>query len=177
MALQLLKDNLVKAQERMKKLADQHRTEREFVEGDMVYLRLQPYRQVSVGGRRPHKLSPLFYGPYQVLHKIGAVAYKLQLPPESKIHPVFHVSQLKKKLGRAEQVQHQEPTTSVEQILEPEVIFERRMVNKNGKAVTEVLVKWKQLPHEEASWEEYWVIAKRFPNFDLVIRSNLRGKD
>jgi len=48
--LQLLKDNLVKAQERMKKLADSHRTEGVFNEGDWVYLRLQPYRQITVGG-------------------------------------------------------------------------------------------------------------------------------
>ena len=90
--LQLLKDNLVRAQDRMKKWADLHRTERSFEVGDMVFLRLQPYRQISVGGRRSHKLSPLFYGPYKVLQKIGSVAYKLELPDEAKIHPVFHIS-------------------------------------------------------------------------------------
>jgi len=63
-ALQLLKDYLVKAKERIKKLSKTHRTEREFTEGDWVYLRLQPYRQFSVAGRKPHKLSPPFYGPY-----------------------------------------------------------------------------------------------------------------
>ena len=51
--LQLLKDNLVKAQDIMKKIADKNRTEREFAEGDMVYLGLQPYKQTSVGGKRP----------------------------------------------------------------------------------------------------------------------------
>ena len=69
--LQLLKDNLVKAQDRMKKYADKDRTERVFDVGDWVFLRFQPYRQFSVGGRRPQKLSPLFFGPYKVLQWIG----------------------------------------------------------------------------------------------------------
>lgn len=52
-ALQLLKDNLHLAQDRMKKLADIHRTDREFVVEDWVFLKLQPYRQITVGHRRP----------------------------------------------------------------------------------------------------------------------------
>ena len=95
----------------MKKLADKERTERQFEKENMVYLRLQPYRQVTVGGRRPQKLSPLLYGPYRVLQRVGTVAYKLELPEGAKIHLVFHVSQLKKKLGIATQVQHQVPLT------------------------------------------------------------------
>jgi len=45
------------------------------------------------------------------------------------------------------------------------------MVNSDGKAVTEVLVKWKQLPLEEALWKGYWALVKRFPSFDLEARS------
>ena len=132
-------------------MADKHRTEREFAVGDMVYLRLQPYRQISAGGRRPQKISPLFFGPHQILQKVGTVAYRLQLPEESRIHPVFHVSQLKKRLGETIQVQHQAPSELAEHILGPELITERRMVNKEGKATTEVLIKWKQLPLKEAT--------------------------
>jgi len=99
----------------------------------------------------PQKLSSLFYSPHQVLQRIGPVAYKLDLHADAKIHPVFHVSQLKKRLGSIIEVQNQSPTNSIEQILEPELILERRMVNRDGPAVSEVLVKWKQLPIEEAS--------------------------
>jgi len=174
--LQLLKDNLIHAQNRMKKWADLHRTERSFEVGDWVFLRLQPYRQISVGGRRTHKLSPLFYGPYKILEKIGPVAYKLELPEEAKIHPVFHISQLKKKLGENIQVHNQVPAHVVEVIKEPDIILDRRMVKRFGKATTEVLVKWKQLPLEEATWENYWELIKKFPVFDLETRSISRGE-
>ncbi|KAJ0043681.1 hypothetical protein Pint_18477 [Pistacia integerrima] len=83
----------------MKKFANIKRTERSFNIGDLVYLRLQLYKLQLVVQRRNLKLSPRFYGPYQVLKKIGTVAYRLELPPEAKIHPMFHVSFLKKKLG------------------------------------------------------------------------------
>ena len=89
--------------------------------------------------------SPLFYSPYKVLQRIGPVAYKLELPMKARIHPVLHVSQLKKRLGREE--------LCFEQILEIKLILERRMVNREGRAITEVLVKWKKFLVEEASWE------------------------
>lgn len=102
MLLKSLWDHLVEAKERMKLITDQRWTEREFQEGDLVYLQLQPYRQSSLSSRRNLKLAPRFYGPYKVLKRIGKVAYKLLLPEQSKINPIFHVSQLKLKVGNKE---------------------------------------------------------------------------
>lgn len=90
----LLKENLEVAQNRMKQNADKHRVERSFEVGDGVYLKLQPYGQSSIALRRNLKLSSKYYGPSKILQKVGA--YKLELPADAPIHPVFHVSMLKK---------------------------------------------------------------------------------
>ncbi|XP_026459323.1 uncharacterized protein LOC113359983 [Papaver somniferum] len=99
--LDILKDSLSVAQDRMKFFADQKRTERSFEVGDMVYLKLQPYRQASVSLRKNFKLSAKYYDPFPILSKVGDLAYKMQLPPEARVHRVFHVSQLKLKIGSA----------------------------------------------------------------------------
>lgn len=95
-----MKELLEATQERMKFLADSNRIEREFQVADWVYLKLQPYRQVTETLRKNMKLSAKYYGPYETLEKIGPVAYKLALPESSRVHPVFHVSQLKKSVGQ-----------------------------------------------------------------------------
>jgi hypothetical protein len=80
----------------MKAQADKHHTKREFNEGDSVFLKLQPYIQTSVASRTNQKLSFRFFGPFKILQRVGKVAYRLDLPDDSRIHPIVHVSQLKK---------------------------------------------------------------------------------
>ncbi|KAL4290327.1 hypothetical protein GQ457_14G018800 [Hibiscus cannabinus] len=93
--LRMLKHNLWQAQVRMKNQADKHRRELNLEVGSWAYVKLQPYRQLSLRLRKQQKLSPRFFGPYQVEKRVCVVAYKLKLPENSRIHPVFHISQLK----------------------------------------------------------------------------------
>ena len=88
------------AQDQQKMYADRNKTEHSFEVGDLVFLGLQPYRQSSVKKKGAEKLKPRYYGPYRITRKVGQVAYELELPEGSKIHNVFHVSCLKKVIGK-----------------------------------------------------------------------------
>jgi hypothetical protein len=79
----------------MKYHADKLRVDRSYQVGDEVLLKLQPYAQTSVVNRPYPKLTFKFFGPYRILEKTGAAAYRLDFPADSEIHNVFHVSQLK----------------------------------------------------------------------------------
>jgi hypothetical protein len=80
------------AQNRMKQQENQHHSERSFEVGDWVFLRLQPYKQMSLKqAKKDNKLSPKYYSPYKVLQKIGTMVYKLELPASSRVYQVFHV--------------------------------------------------------------------------------------
>ena len=65
-----------------------------------MYLRLHTYKQTFLKINGAENLKPRYYGPYKVIRKIGEVAYELELPEGGKIHNVFHVSRLKKAIGR-----------------------------------------------------------------------------
>jgi hypothetical protein len=97
---QLLQQNLHHARQYMKNQADKKRTERTFHLGEEVFVKLQPYVQSTVMCRSNNKLAFRYFGPCCISKFINPVAYEIALPPESKIHPVFHVSQLRKVLKR-----------------------------------------------------------------------------
>ena len=82
-----------------------------FLEEDFVYLKFQPYRQQSVARRQNKKLAPTYFGPYEIIIRIGPFGYKLPLPDTATLHPVFHVSQLNKAIG-------QESATLIEEDME-----------------------------------------------------------
>ncbi|XP_075649825.1 uncharacterized protein LOC142620321 [Castanea sativa] len=133
-----LKDKMyeIVAQDRMKLQADKHRQERCFEEGDWV------------------------------LQKIGTVAYKLELPPESGIHPIFHVSCLKAKLG-----QHITPIPTLRPVDDhehlspaPKGLLQQRTVQLRRRPVTEVLVHWEGSSAEDATWELLSQLQQQYPH-------------
>jgi hypothetical protein len=78
----MLKEQLARAQLRMKQYADKGRTPREFQVGDLVLLKLQPYTQKTMVNQPYPKLAFKYFGPFKVILRIGVVAYKLELPGE-----------------------------------------------------------------------------------------------
>ena len=92
----LIRQRLLMAQSRQKSYADVRRRPLKFEVGDHVFLKMMPQRGVVRFGKH-EKLSPRFIGPFEILERIGSVAYRLALPPSmSGVHEVFHVSMLRK---------------------------------------------------------------------------------
>lgn len=161
----LLKFHLRRAQDRMVASANKKRSDRQFNIDDWVLLKLHPYRQTSVASRANQKLAPKFFGPFRVESKIGNAAYRLQLPATSKIHPVFHVSQLKKFFGDTSKTVPLPDEIDELPVKSPAEILERRLINRGGKAAVEVLIRWSNSPREEATWEHLDELQRRFPGF------------
>ena len=158
---ELIKQHLSRAQLRMKKQADKKRSERQFQVGDKMFLKLQPYVQSTLAPRSSQKLAYKFFGPYEILSRVGLVAYKLRLPASSRIHPVFHVSQLK------QMVPSTEVTSSVPDDLDilrvPEKVLGRRSVARGVSSVAQVLIQWSGMPSSLATWEDRESIQQSFP--------------
>ena len=152
--LRELQHNLNLAHNRMKTQAYQHRREVHFQVGDFIYLKLQPYRQSLVTFRGSLKLAPRFFGPYEILAKVGPVGYRLVLPSGSQIHDVFHVSLLRKYLGPKPQATPTFPPISSDStvIPTPELILDRQIIQKGKyRPKTKVLVRWIDAPTEVAT--------------------------
>lgn len=167
MAQQVIKDILQKVQARIKHQADKHSSERTFSVGDMVYLKLQPYRHTSLSAHRSLKLHSKFYGPFRVLAKIGNAAYKLLLPEGCQLHDVFHVSQLKKHLGPTAIPSPELPLIDAKGTVKvaPMAILQRRVIPRNNEPVVQWLIDWFNMPECEATWEDAAFIHKIFPSF------------
>ncbi|KAJ4811165.1 polyprotein [Rhynchospora pubera] len=174
--LQELKQHLHKAQERMKRQADKKRSERKLQVGSWVYLKLHPYRQFNVSNMNNRKLSMKFYGPFEVIEKIGEVAYKLNLPQGSQIHPVFHISQLKPRVGEGQAVTPKLPLIAEKGSIadQPGSILDRKMVKKNNAAAVQVLIKWANQSVEDATWEDYEVLKAKYPQFVLRDKNSFK---
>lgn len=124
---------------------------------------------MSLQKRNNQKLAPRYFGPYKITSKVGEVAYQLELPENTKIHNVFHVSCLKKKIGEKIVPQSNIPELDEEgkMTLEPEGILQSRTRSLRSRQIKEHLIKWKNLDIEDSTWEnDEWL--KQFPNLPVL---------
>ncbi|KAH7294116.1 hypothetical protein KP509_28G057400 [Ceratopteris richardii] len=147
--------NLQQAIERMKAFVDQHRTPQTFQEVD----------------QKP-KLSPRFCGPWIIIKKLNDVTYKLQLPDNCKVHPVFHVSKLRPYTSRDENCV--DGLVALEnRPSQPDVPFhflDKREWKLQNRSIREYLEAWTSPPLIDATWESESLIHKHFPS--LITEDN-----
>jgi hypothetical protein len=175
-ALKQPREQLLKAQDRMKQLADKKRCDRSFETGEWVFVKLRAHRQQSVVSRIHAKLAARYFGPYPIIARVGAVAYRLKLPDGSRVHPVFHVSLLKKAVGNyheEEALPELEGEGGV--LIEPEEVLASRTVQVQGEKVNQVLIRWKGQMIDEATWEDKIAMKSQFPTFCLEDKTVFSG--
>ncbi|XP_070002909.1 uncharacterized protein [Nicotiana sylvestris] len=154
--VKIIKDRLKTAQIRQKSYSNVHRRDLEFKEDDWVFLKVSPMKGIIRFGKKG-KLSPRYVGPYRIIHRIGEVAYMLELSPEmSLVHPVFHVFMLKKVVGDPSTIVPVETIELNGELLYEEVpvaILDRQVRKLRNKEIASVKLLWQNQQVEEATWE------------------------
>ncbi|KAL4032934.1 hypothetical protein IC575_006017 [Cucumis melo] len=165
-AIQKIRSRMHTAQSRQKSYADVRRKDLEFEVGDKVFLKVAPMRGVLRFERRG-KLSPRFVGPFEILERIGPVAYRLALPPSlSTVHDVFHVSMLRKYVPDPSHVVDYEPLEideNLSYVEQPVEVLAREVKTLRNKQIPLVKVLWRNHRVEEATWEREDDMRSRYP--------------
>ncbi|KAD2805328.1 hypothetical protein E3N88_38705 [Mikania micrantha] len=169
--LEQIKSRMKAAQDRQKSYADKRRRPIEFQVGDMVLLKVSPWKGL-IRFRKHGKLSPRYIGPFKILARVGEVVYRLELPDElSKIHPTFHVSYLRKCLTDEtshipyEQIEIDNKLNYMEHPVAILDYDEKKLRNKNVKLVK---IQWKHRKGSDAPWETEEEMRKFYPHLFLM---------
>ncbi|GKE21107.1 putative reverse transcriptase domain-containing protein [Tanacetum coccineum] len=162
----LIKEKLKVARDHQKSYADKRRKLLEFEVGDRVLLKVSPWKGVVRFGKKG-KLAPRYVGPFEILERIGLVAYRLRLPEElSSVHDTFHVSNLKKYLADANlhvllnEIKVDKTLCFVE---EPVEIMDREIKKLKRKKITLVKVRWNSKRGPEFTWEHEDQMRIKYP--------------
>ena len=168
--IEMIREKLLTAQSRQKSYADKRRRPLEFEEGDHVFLKVSPMTGV---GRsiRAKKLSPRYMGPFDVIEKVGEVSYRIALPPQlSRLHDVFHVSQLKKYHSDPSHVIEPEEVELEDNLtyrVEPERILDVKDKQLRNKTIRLVKVFWRGMTPGDATWEAEEQMREKYPQLFL----------
>lgn len=173
-----LQKKLLKSQETMKQFTNIHCRYVNFKIGDWILVKLCPHRQTSTTGEPYSELAKHFYGPFQVSQKIGEVAYKLQLPEGSRIHPVFHCSLLKPFHSSSPKLVMELPPKIIENqpLIIPLAILNTRWDYFSGEPKLLVLVQWKGLSPDDTT-QEVWDHLKETQHLEDKVFFEVGGDD
>ncbi|WVZ74917.1 hypothetical protein U9M48_023032 [Paspalum notatum var. saurae] len=162
-----VRENLRIAQSRQKSYADKRRRELAFDEGEYVYLKVSPLRGTK-RFRTRGKLAPRYIGPFRIKQKVGDLAYELELPEHlSGVHPVFHVSQLRKCLRLPEEqisLEAVDLQDNLEYLEYPVQILERAEKGTRRTRIPVCKVLWSNHSEREATWEKESELREMYPH-------------
>ena len=164
--VKMIRERLKVANDRQKSYDDMKRKDIRYEIGEKVFLKVSPWKKVMRFGKNG-KLSPRFIGPYEVIEKVGPVAYRLALPPElEKIHSVFYVSMLRRyrsdpsHVVSSETIELRPDLTYEEESVE---ILAREVKELRSKKIPLVKVLWRNHKTEEATWESEETMRQQYP--------------
>ncbi|GJW73627.1 putative reverse transcriptase domain-containing protein [Tanacetum coccineum] len=165
-----IKNRLLTARSRQKSYTDVRRKPMEFQVGDMVMLKVSPWKGVIRFGKRS-KLSPRYIGPFKIIERIGPVAYKLELPDKlCGIHSTFHVLNLKKCMADEnlvvplEEIQLDDKLHFIE---EPVEIIDREVKQLKQSQIPIFKVRWNSRRGPEYTWEREDFFKRNYPHLFL----------
>ena len=161
----MIRERLKIENDRQKNYADNQRRDLKFEIGDQVFLRVSPWKGILRFGKRG-KLSPRYIDPYEIVDKVGEVAYRLRLPLElANIHDV-HVSMLRKYIADPSHILKEQPIQLKENLTYEEHLVEILdhidQVLRN-KVIPLVKVLWRNHGAEEATWELEAQMRAQYP--------------
>ena len=166
--VRIIRDNLKIAQSRQKSYYDSKHRDMIYQPGDQAYLRVTPMRGTHRFGIKG-KLAPRYIGPFKVLAKRGEVAYLLELPEKlSKVHDVFHVSQLKKCFKDPDRAVDHESIDLQEDLSykeHPVRILDEAERRTRNNSVKFLKVQWSHHSDKEATWEREDQLRSEYPSF------------
>ena len=155
--IQIVRDKLKIARDKQKSYADKRRRDLQFKVGDRVFLKVSPWKGILRFGRRG-KMRPRYIGPYEIIARVGPVAYILDLPPElSKVHNVFHVSMLRKYIPYPSHVLRDQPVELKDNLTykeQPMQIVDRREQIVDRR---EHILRNKVIPLVKVLWGNHWI--------------------
>ncbi|CAL9014110.1 unnamed protein product [Prunus brigantina] len=164
--VEIIRERLKAAQDRQKSYADNRRKDLQFEVGDWVFLKLSPWKGVIRFGKRG-KLSPRYIGPYEIVERVGPVAYRLALPSDmSRLHDVFHVSMLRKYIPDPSHVLEEQPIELAENLTyveQPVQILDWKTQVLRTREIPLVKVLWRSHNVEEATWEPKDQMREQYP--------------
>ncbi|XP_055800359.1 uncharacterized protein LOC129869763 [Solanum dulcamara] len=150
--VKLIQERLLATQSRQKSYVDKRRQPLEFQIGDWVFLKVSPMKGVMRFDKKG-KLSPLYIGPYQITRRISEVVYEQDLPFDLEaVHPIFHVSMLRKYVGDPSRIFPIEDVQITEELSyeeQPVAILDRQVRRLHTKDVPFVKVLWQNNNREE----------------------------